>query len=124
LKRAAREAVPAGARTRKKQPYRAPDVNAFFPLGKASEPYVAELTEAESVRRDGIFNPAAVTKLCAKAKNGTALGIKDNMAFTAILSTELWLKEFIDSGYPQARRVSERTNLRRRINNLQTCLCP
>ncbi len=103
LKNAARESIPHRARTRNKQPYRAPDVGAFFSLGKERQEYVAQLTESERVRRDGIFNPVAVAKLCTKARNGSAVGIKDNMALTAILSTELWLKEFIDS---ETRRLS------------------
>jgi len=98
LKRAAGEAIPQSARTRAKQPYRAPDVDAFFSQGKAREEYVAELTEPGRIQRDRIFNPGAVAKLCEKARKGSAASVKDNMALTAVLSTELWLAEFIDRG--------------------------
>ena len=94
LKRAAGDWIPAGARTRSKQPYRAPDVAAFFAHGKPREAYVAELLDPARIRRDGLFHPGAVAKLWAKIRNGAAVGVKDNMSLTAILSTQLWLEEF------------------------------
>jgi asparagine synthase (glutamine-hydrolysing) len=100
LKYAAREWIPAGARTRPKQPYRAPDVAAFFARGRPREPYVAELLDPERVRRDGIFHPGAVAKLCAKLRNGSAAGIKDSMSLTGILSTQLWLHQFFGAAQP------------------------
>ncbi len=101
LKQATRDWIPVGARTRTKQPYRAPDVAAFFTQGKPREEYVAELLDPERIRKDGIFNPGAVAKLCAKARNGTAIGIKDSMSLTAILSTQLWLHHFFSAPQPQ-----------------------
>jgi asparagine synthase (glutamine-hydrolysing) len=95
LKKATGELIPASARTRAKQPYRAPDVDAFFSQGKAREAYIADLLDPERIRRDGVFNPNAVSKLCAKVQSGAPIGIKDNMALTAVLSTQLWLQEFI-----------------------------
>jgi asparagine synthase (glutamine-hydrolysing) len=95
LKLATRDLIPASARIRKKQPYRAPDVEAFFSHGKARQAYIEELFDPERIRRNAIFNPGAVMKLCAKVKAGAAAGVKDNMALTAILSTQLWVEQFI-----------------------------
>lgn len=96
LKRAARNCIPAGVRTRKKQPYRAPDIESFFASGKPREGYVQEVLEPERLRRNGMFNSNAVGKLCEKITSGAAMGVKDNMALTAILSTQLWIEEFIN----------------------------
>lgn len=94
LKQAMMELIPTSARVRTKQPYRAPDVDAFFSEGQARKPYVAELLDTERIRRDGIFRPDAVAKLYAKARSRDAIGVKDNMTLTAVLSTQLWLEKF------------------------------
>lgn len=95
LKQAARELIPANARIRKKQPYRAPDIDAFFPDGESAEPYVEQEFDPERLRKDGVFHARAVEKLRAKVRNGSAAGVKDNMAVTAILSTQLWISDFL-----------------------------
>lgn len=95
LKQAMKELIPAIARTRTKQPYRAPDVDAFFSGGRPREAYVSDLLDPERIRRDGVFRPDAVAKLCAKARSRATVGIKDNMTLTAVLSTQLWLEEFM-----------------------------
>ena len=95
LKQAMRQMIPAVARTRTKQPYRAPDVDSFFSEGRPREAYVSDLLDPERIRRDRVFRPDAVAKLYAKARSGATVGVKDNMTLTAILSTQLWLEEFI-----------------------------
>ncbi len=97
LKRAAVDLVPTRVRARTKQPYRAPDIESFFASGKPRVPYVQELLEPEHLRRNGMFNSNAVGKLCEKVRSGAAMGVKDNMALTAILSTQLWIEEFINT---------------------------
>ena len=101
LKQAAGDWIPSGARTRSKQPYRAPDVAAFFTKGKPREAYVAELLDPARIRRDGLFHPGAVAKLWAKIRSGAAVGVKDNMSLTAILSTQLWLQQFFAAPHTQ-----------------------
>lgn len=95
LKLAARRLVPEMIKARKKQPYRAPDSSSFFAQGKAREPYVEELLAPERIRNTGIFNSAAVGKLCDKIKAGGVIGAKDNMALIGILSTQLLVSQFV-----------------------------
>ena len=81
-------------RQRPKQPYRAPDAASFF--GSARQPeYVRELLSEESLRDSGLFQPAAVGKLAEKARRGETIGIKDNMALVAVLSTQLIFEQFV-----------------------------
>ena len=97
LKRAAGDLVPPSIKKRPKQPYRAPEAKSFFCAGgdvPALE-YVDELLGYDRVRKDGIFNPAAVGRLVEKARKGHAIGIKDNMAVVGILSTQLLVDQFI-----------------------------
>jgi asparagine synthase (glutamine-hydrolysing) len=97
LKRMAKGLVPENIRKRSKQPYRAPDARSFFDSGtqSARAAYIDELLSPERIQRDGIFDPAAVGKLVAKAKRGETVGIKDNMAVVGILSTQLVFDQFI-----------------------------
>lgn len=93
LKRAARGLIPTSIQRRTKQPYRAPDIKSFF---HAAQPaYVDELLSVERVRQDGIFHPGAVAKLTQKCRDGKAIGIKDNMALTGILSTSLIVDQYV-----------------------------
>ena len=95
LKQAFRELIPPSAVTRPKQPYRAPDVDAFFSQGRPRKEYIVQLLDTERIQTNGIFNPKAVSQLCGKIAATANLGVKDGMALTAILSTQLWLEEFI-----------------------------
>ena len=78
---------------RPKQPFRAPDADSFFRAGRNE--YVEELVSPDRIRRDEVFNPAAVEKLVKKARNGSVLGVGDNMAVVGILSTQLLIDKFI-----------------------------
>ncbi|MHB0952482.1 MAG: asparagine synthase (glutamine-hydrolyzing) [Allorhizobium sp.] len=92
LKEAAKGMVPDAIIERPKQPYRAPDSQAF-----ARKPVVDYLEEALSPRvlsDGGLFNVAAVAKLKDKALQGHATSFRDNAAFIGILSTQLWQKAF------------------------------
>ena len=95
LKRCADGLTPAAVRERTKQPYRAPDAKCF--LGPSAREYVDELLAPERIRKDNVFHPGAVQKLLEKARRGEAIGIKDNMAFVGILSTQLAIDQFIHS---------------------------
>jgi asparagine synthase (glutamine-hydrolysing) len=113
LRRWARDVVPPAVLQRAKQPYRAPDVPAFF----TPEPveYVRDLLEEGNLARTGLFEPAAVAGLVRRCRSGAALGFRESQALVAIISTELWYRQFIldthhgRSSYPDAHaRVCDR----------------
>jgi asparagine synthase (glutamine-hydrolysing) len=93
LKRCARDLVPAAVRQRPKQPYRAPDGKSFFHAARPG--YVDEVLAPERIRAGGLFHPQAVARLVQKFREGKAIGIKDNMALTGILSTQLLVDQYI-----------------------------
>jgi asparagine synthase (glutamine-hydrolysing) len=97
LKRATAAVVPATITQRSKQPYRAPDAQSFLGDGNrwACGGYVDELLSPQRIRSDGIFDPDAVGHLLRKARQGRAIGVKDNMALVGILSTQLVIEQFI-----------------------------
>src|SRR6266699_3603909 len=101
LRRWAAGRLPRAITGRLKQPYRAPDVPAFF--GGTEPEYVGELLDAASVRRTGIFNPDAVAGLVRRCRARLATGVGENQALVAILSTELWHREFL--GAPARARA-------------------
>lgn len=77
---------------RTKQPYRAPDSQAFAMPGAPA--YVRELMEPRAIERTGLFNSTAVEKLVAKAGTTGVDGFRDNTAYVGILSTQLWNRAF------------------------------
>jgi asparagine synthase (glutamine-hydrolysing) len=93
LKLCARDLVPLSVRKRSKQPYRAPDGKSFF--HDARPDYVDELLSPARIRADGLFHPGAVERLTQKFRDGRAIGVKDNMALTGILSTQLIVHQFV-----------------------------
>jgi len=97
LKKAMKDLLPPFLRRRPKQPYRAPDVLPFFDpeRGRARFEWVDEVCSPASLSRAGIFDPDAVAKLMAKARQGRALGARDGMAVVAILSTQLLFEQLI-----------------------------
>jgi asparagine synthase (glutamine-hydrolysing) len=97
LKKVFGDLVPSSVKNRPKQPYRAPDAISFFApaAGKARHPYVDELLSSDRIRTDGIFDPAAVQKLVAKAKAGRASSFLDNAALVGILATQILVDQFI-----------------------------
>ena len=78
---------------RPKQPYRAPDASAF--RGSAAPPYVRELLSSSAVRSAGYFEPRAVDTLVRRCESGRATGIRENQAFVAVLTTQLWHQRFM-----------------------------
>lgn len=94
LRRWAKPVVPAAVRERRKQPYRAPDIPAFFE-GQQPE-YVRELLSPGALRSAGYFDPAAVEGLVRRCRNGRASGVAESQALVAILSTQLWHHQFIE----------------------------
>jgi asparagine synthase (glutamine-hydrolysing) len=93
LKRASKGIVPPAIIARSKQPYRAPEGESF--LTATSLPLVEEFLSATRIQQDGVFRSIGVSSLLSKFKSGRAIGVRDNMALNAILSTELLLQQFI-----------------------------
>lgn len=94
LKRAFGRYLPPRILARHKQPYRAPDIAAFF--GRRTPEFVHELLGAATVRRYGYFDYEKVRRLIEKIRAGRTIGFKDNMAFVAILSTQIWHHLFVE----------------------------
>jgi asparagine synthase (glutamine-hydrolysing) len=94
LRAAARDLVPPSILNRVKQPYRAPDHQAFFTRGQPLD-FVAEMLDGQRLREAGYFEPAAVRRLFEKCRAGKAIGFADNMAFVGVLSTMLVDELFI-----------------------------
>jgi asparagine synthase (glutamine-hydrolysing) len=92
LKRAVADLLPEAVVNRPKQPYRAPDSSSFF-TGFGAE-LVNENVGPDAVRDIGLFNPGRVAALLRKWQAGRLTSARDNMAFTAILSTQLLARQF------------------------------
>jgi asparagine synthase (glutamine-hydrolysing) len=86
--------VPSSVGQRSKQPYRAPDGKAFF--SSRREDYVGDLLSSAQIKRDGIFQPDAVSALVDKFRHGKATSARDDMALVGILSTQLLVDRFIN----------------------------
>jgi len=95
LKVAAKGLVPDAVLKRTKQPYRAPDGASFF--GSERLDYVDELLSADALKKYGVFEPKAVSKLVAKFKNHQKVTTRDDMALVGILSTQLVVHTFLSS---------------------------
>jgi asparagine synthase (glutamine-hydrolysing) len=94
LRRWAREVVPPAVQQRPKQPYRAPDIPAFF--GPEPVDYARELLDERQLARTGLFEPAAVAGLARRCRAGVATGVRENQALVAIVSAQLWHQQFIE----------------------------
>lgn len=99
LKRAVADLLPAEILRRSKQPYRAPDAASFLPGpgGPTPPDYVNDMLGRSRVEQYGLFRADAVSKLVDKARHGKLTGVRDNMAFVAILSTQLLVHQFLES---------------------------
>jgi asparagine synthase (glutamine-hydrolysing) len=103
LRRWSAEIVPPSVRKRAKQPYRAPDIPAFFASDRPE--YVDELLEPEQLRATGVFEPSAVAGLVKRCRAGRATAARESQALVAILSTQLWHQEFHSQPAPSAGRI-------------------
>jgi asparagine synthase (glutamine-hydrolysing) len=97
LRRWADGLVPAAVRNRPKQPYRAPDIPAFF----AQEPeYLDEILDARALERAGLFDPALVRSLVARCRAGRATSVREGQALVGIISAQLWHEAFFERSTP------------------------
>jgi len=95
LKKAMKSELPESIVNRKKQPYRAPNIPAFF--NENTNDYVRELLSSKKLVEYGYFNEKKVEQLIKKINKGRAIGNKDNMALVGILSTQVWHYQFIEN---------------------------
>jgi len=105
LKRAMSPYLPKTIIERHKQPYRAPDIPAFF--SSAPPAYVNELLSQEPLRRYGYFDAKKVGFLVNKARRGGQISYKDNMALVGVLSTQLCHYYFIERCSLSAFEISK-----------------
>lgn len=91
LKRAVADLLPAAILSRPKQPYRAPGVEQLL-----HGDYAELLLSEAAVKRAGYFDPARVALLQRKALAGKLPAARDQMALTAVVSTQLWHQQFIE----------------------------
>nr|AHN98022.1 asparagine synthase [uncultured bacterium lac193] len=96
LKKAAGDLIPDFLHKRPKQPYRATDVPSFFDTSRKSArfDYVSDLLSEDALRRVGLFNASAVSRLVSRARAGEAVGTRDGMALVAVLSAQLVSAQF------------------------------
>lgn len=88
LKRAFMDTLPPEIFSRVKQPYGAPNRDAFFVDGRLKESCARYLHE-DSLRGAGIFTPAAVARLVEKCARSRRLGFRDSSALIGVLSTQM-----------------------------------
>jgi len=116
LKRAMRTELPPEITGRVKQPYMAPDSNSF--TQPDSPEYVGEMLSESKLREYGLFNPEFVANLRQKCQrlSHAHLSFKDNMSFIGILSTQLFIDQFV-KGFQRPHPIAK-DNLRIfRVNN-------
>ena len=101
LKRAMAPYLPREIIARRKQPYRAPDIPAFF--SGTPPAYVDDMLSRDKLKRYGYFDPAKVSFLVDKARRTGAVANKDNMALVGILSTQLCHYHFVERFQELAR---------------------
>lgn len=92
LRDAGRDLVPAQVAERPKQPYRAPDGDAF--LGAEEPEWLAAALDDRALAADGLFAPTHVRRLVDKFRARPNGGFRENAALVGILSTRLWLERF------------------------------
>ncbi len=90
LREAFRPNLPAEIIDRPKQPYQAPDLQAFFTDGRLCDMGQSHLS-AEAIRAEGIFDETMVARFIGKWSRGIPahIGYRDNMIFTFLLSTQI-----------------------------------
>ena len=93
LRRALGQYLPEAIAQRVKQPYRAPNIPAFFNSEKPD--YVDDLLSAEMLRDAGLFDAKKVELLQKKVRAGRSVSYADNMAVVAILSAQALHRMFI-----------------------------
>ena len=94
LKRSMKGDLPSKIIARHKQPYRAPDITAFYNNNMPND-YVSTFLDKNMINDYGYFDSGKVERLIKKIQRGRAIGYKDNMSLVGILSTQIWHYHFI-----------------------------
>ena len=96
LRSAFKSTLPSTITTRPKHAYQAPEISSFVSNGRLSD-YVREAMSAGRVDEAGVFDAPAVTQLVERAERLTheQSGIRDNLAFVQVLSTQILHDRFI-----------------------------
>lgn len=95
LKKSMEDVLPSSILLRKKQPYMAPDIPAFF--GDARPEYLDHYLSSSMLREAGLFKPGAVAKLMEKCGRSSPQGRSENAAFVGILSAQIVWDKFINN---------------------------
>lgn len=91
--------LPETIAKRPKQPYRAPESQAF--LGAGGRACVLGHMSRAKVAAAGYFDPGLVDRLVAKCERLPSTGFRDNLAFVGILSTQLWHDAFVPEAHAE-----------------------
>ncbi len=92
LKRLAENRLPESVLKRPKQPYRAPDIDA---LTCSTDNALMAYLDEDRILRQGVLDADKTRMMLKKVRNGRARSVKDNMIFTTLLSTQIWMEQFI-----------------------------
>jgi len=92
LRAALKNDLPPEIAQRPKQPYRAPEAGVFF--GPEADPALGALFSPGGLAQSGLFEPAAVARLAAKAQRTSSLGFAENAALVGIATAELVRRRF------------------------------
>lgn len=99
LKKMMKGRLPEEILNRSKQAYRAPIRSTFF--SDEIPVYLKEMLSQEKIESFGIFNPDHVNQLKKKMELNKQVSEIDNMAITAILSTQILHDLFINKSMPK-----------------------
>ena len=93
LRELAHRLLPRSIAARAKQPYRAPEVTPFF--SESVPGWVEEVLSRRALDETGIWDQDKVAGLIRRCRAGRATGVREGMALVAVISTQLWHREFI-----------------------------
>lgn len=93
LRESVKGLLPEGIAKRPKQPYRAPESQAFLRSGTRAA--VLEHMTRAKVNAAGYFDAGLVERLVDKCARLSSTGFRDNLAFVGILSTQVWHNTFV-----------------------------
>ena len=99
LKKMMKGQLPDVILNRPKQAYRSPIKSAF--ISEELPEYLKQMFSEETITNFGIFNPSHVNQLLTKMRTKTQVSEIDNMALTAILSTQILYDLFVNRSIPE-----------------------
>lgn len=93
LKKMSKGIIPDSIRKRVKQPYRAPIPENFIKIDQSES--ISELLSPGFIKSSGLFNQEKIKALLSKMKSQKEVSEVDQMALTAVISSQLLYKLFI-----------------------------